>query len=79
VLGIAVVSLTLGIASSVPGGLGVFESSVLLLMDPAPALAAPTVGALVAFRALYYLAPLVLGALTLGIVELWRRKRAQSR
>jgi uncharacterized membrane protein YbhN (UPF0104 family) len=75
VLGIAVVSLTLGIASSVPGGLGVFESSVLLLMAPAPALAAATVGALVAFRALYYLAPLLLGLLALGAVEIWRRGR----
>jgi uncharacterized membrane protein YbhN (UPF0104 family) len=80
VLGIAVVSLTVGIASSVPGGLGVFESSVLLLMDPAPSLAAPALGALLAFRALYYLAPLLLGLLTLGLVELWRRKRrGQSR
>lgn len=78
VLGIAVVSLTLGIASSVPGGLGVFESSVLLLMAPSAALAAPTVGALLAFRALYYLLPLLLGLVTLGVVELWRRKR-QSR
>jgi uncharacterized membrane protein YbhN (UPF0104 family) len=75
VLGIAVVSLTLGIASSVPGGLGVFESSVLLLMAPPAWLAAPTVGALVAFRALYYLAPLVLGLVALGLVELWRRRR----
>jgi uncharacterized membrane protein YbhN (UPF0104 family) len=79
VLGIAVVSLTLGIASSVPGGLGVFESSVLLLMAPSAALAAPTVGALVAFRALYYLAPLVLGLIALGLVELWRRRRAARR
>jgi len=78
VLGIAVVSLTLGIASSVPGGLGVFESSVLLLMAPSPALAAPTVGALVAFRALYYLLPLVVGLIALGIVELWRRRRARD-
>jgi uncharacterized membrane protein YbhN (UPF0104 family) len=75
VLGIAVVSLTVGIASSVPGGLGVFESSVLLLMAPSAALAAPTLGALLAFRALYYLLPLVLGLITLGIVELWRRRR----
>ena len=60
-----------------PGGLGVFESSVLLLMAPSPALAAPTVGALVAFRALYYLAPLVLGLIALGLVELWRRRRAR--
>ena len=74
VLGVAVVSLTLGIASSVPGGLGVFESSVLVLMGPTPALAA----ALVAFRALYYLAPLVLGLVALGGVEIWRRKRTRS-
>ena len=73
VLSIAVVSLSLGIASSVPGGLGVFESSVLLLMAPSASLAAPAVGALVAFRALYYLLPLALGLIALGIVELWRR------
>ncbi|GAB2176684.1 hypothetical protein [Dongia sp. agr-C8] len=75
VLGIAVVSLTLGIASSVPGGLGVFESSVLLLMAPSASLAAPAVGALLAFRALYYLLPLLLGLVTLGVVELWRRNQ----
>ena len=74
VLGIAVVSLTLGIASSVPGGLGVFESSVLLLMAPASGLAAATVGALVAFRALYYLGPLVLGLVALAGLELFRRR-----
>jgi uncharacterized membrane protein YbhN (UPF0104 family) len=77
VLGIAVVSLTLGIASSVPGGLGVFESSVLLLMAPSPALAAPAVGALLAFRALYYLLPLAVGLIALGVIELWRRRRAR--
>ncbi len=77
-LGIAVVSLTLGIASSVPGGLGIFESSVLLLMAPSIPLAAPTIGALVAFRAIYYLVPLVLGLVALGAVELWRRRRARS-
>jgi uncharacterized membrane protein YbhN (UPF0104 family) len=77
-LGIAVVSLTLGIASSVPGGLGVFESSVLLLMAPSPALAAPTVASLLAFRALYYLAPLVLGLVALGVVELWRRRKTRA-
>jgi uncharacterized membrane protein YbhN (UPF0104 family) len=77
VLGIAVVSLLLGIASSVPGGLGIFESSVLLLMAPPESLAAPTVATLLAFRALYYLAPLVLGLIALGAVELWRRRRVQ--
>jgi uncharacterized membrane protein YbhN (UPF0104 family) len=80
-LGIAVVSLTLGIASSVPGGLGVFETSVLLLTAPPEALAGPTVAALLAFRALYYLLPLVLGLITFGLFELLRRRRirVQSR
>jgi uncharacterized membrane protein YbhN (UPF0104 family) len=32
----------------------------------------------VAFRALYYLVPLVLGLIALGVVELWRRRRAHS-
>jgi uncharacterized membrane protein YbhN (UPF0104 family) len=78
VLGIAVVSLTLGIASSVPGGLGVFESSVLLLMAPPAAEAAPTVGALLAFRALYYIGPLLLGLIGLGGLELFRRRIRRS-
>jgi uncharacterized membrane protein YbhN (UPF0104 family) len=77
VLGIAVVSLTLGIASSVPGGLGIFESSVLLLMAPKEDLVAATFGGLLAFRAIYYWAPLVLGLLTVLVVEaVHRREKA---
>jgi uncharacterized membrane protein YbhN (UPF0104 family) len=74
VLGIAVASLALGIVSSVPGGLGIFESSVLLLLAPANHLTAATFGALLAFRALYYLAPLLLGSLALAALEIWRRR-----
>jgi uncharacterized membrane protein YbhN (UPF0104 family) len=77
VLGIAVVSLTLGIASSVPGGLGIFESSVLLLMAPKDDLVAATFGGLLAFRAIYYWAPLVLGLLLALVVEaVHRREKA---
>lgn len=75
VLGIAVASLVLGVVSAVPGGLGVFESSVLLLLGPTNHLVSVTFGALVAFRALYYLLPLVLGLLSLGALELYRRGR----
>jgi uncharacterized membrane protein YbhN (UPF0104 family) len=75
VLGIALASLLLGIASAVPGGLGVFESSVLLLIAPSNVLASATLGALLAFRALYYLLPLLLGLVALGCLELWRRMR----
>jgi phosphatidylglycerol lysyltransferase len=64
-----------GIASHVPGGLGVFEAVFVLLLGsavPAP----PVVGALVAYRAIYYLAPFAAAVVTLGVSEL-RRRRAR--
>ncbi len=45
-----------GYASQVPGGLGIFESTILLLM--APPNPAPLVGALVLYRLVYYVLPL---------------------
>lgn len=59
-----------GIAAHVPGGLGVIEAVVLSLVPGAQVL-----GALVAFRALYYLLPFVLGAAALGAAELLHRRR----
>ena len=76
-LGIAVASLLLGALSSVPGGLGIFESSVLTLLAPPNWIIAATFGALLAFRAIYYLLPLVLGLIALGCLELWRRARVR--
>jgi phosphatidylglycerol lysyltransferase len=61
-----------GIVSQVPGGLGVFESVLLLLLRPfvhAPAV----IGALVAYRAVYYLAPFVIASVALATFELRRR------
>jgi len=61
--GIFVVAQGLGLASHVPGGLGVFEGTLLVLAGgsvPVEGLA----GALLVFRAIYYLAPL-LGATVL--------------
>jgi len=57
-----------GLVSQVPGGLGVFESCLLFLLTPripAPALFA----ALVAYRLVYYIAPLALAALLLAVRE----------
>ncbi|MEZ6011710.1 MAG: bifunctional lysylphosphatidylglycerol flippase/synthetase MprF [Hyphomonas sp.] len=53
-----------GGVSGLPGGIGVFEAVILLLVPahPAESLAA----SLIAFRAIYYLAPLVLAAAGLG-------------
>jgi uncharacterized membrane protein YbhN (UPF0104 family) len=76
-VGIAIASLLLGILSSVPGGLGIFESSVLTLLAPPNWIIAATFGALLAFRAIYYLLPLLLGLIALGFLELWRRARVR--
>ncbi len=56
--GLFVVAQGLGLASHVPGGLGVFEGTMLVLAGqrlPVTALA----GALLTFRAIYYFAPLL--------------------
>ena len=58
------------IVSHVPGGLGVIEAVILSLVP-----GANVIGALVAFRAVYYLVPFVLGSLTFGVTELLRRQR----
>ncbi len=66
-----------GVASQVPGGLGVLEASILyLLVHLAPGLPVPRiVGALLAFRGIYYFAPLIVASLMLGTYETRLRHR----
>ena len=80
-LSIFVAALALGLLSHVPGSLGVFEGAVVLLVEPAPEQAAGLFGALIAFRAIYYILPLLLGALGFALVEFvrWLRALAASR
>ncbi|MEZ5954030.1 MAG: bifunctional lysylphosphatidylglycerol flippase/synthetase MprF [Hyphomonas sp.] len=54
-----------GGVSGLPGGIGVFEAVILLLVPGAPIEA--LVASLIAFRAVYYLLPLVLAAAGLGL------------
>jgi glycosyltransferase 2 family protein len=54
----------------VPGGLGVIEAVILSLVP-----GANVIGALLAFRAVYYLIPFGLGSLIFGVSELLRRQR----
>jgi phosphatidylglycerol lysyltransferase len=70
--GIYAVAIVGGIASQVPGGLGVFEAILLLALPqlPAPQL----LGALLAYRGVYYLAPLTAAALALAAQELSRQR-----
>ncbi len=55
-----------------PGSLGVFESAVVLLLQPTEAQTLPLIGSLLAFRAVYYLLPLTCGVVVLAISELHR-------
>ncbi len=63
-----VVATAAGLVSNVPGGLGVFESVLLLALGGA---VTPTqlVTALVAYRFVYYLAPLTAAAVLLAVLE----------
>ncbi len=73
ILGVFLVAQIAGLLSQIPGGLGVFESLALLLLhDRLPA--ADLLGALLAYRLIYYLLPLTLAAISLGGYELRHQK-----
>jgi len=63
------VALLAGLVSHVPGGLGVFESIMLLMLTPE--VSAPTVlGALLAYRGIFHLVPLVVAGLAFTLYEI---------
>lgn len=67
-----------GLVSHVPGGLGVFETTLALLLSPAVP-ASALVPALLAYRAIYYIGPLIVAALMLaGFEAAVRRERAAA-
>ena len=63
-LGVYAAAVIAGIVSHVPGGVGVFEAVILLTLPDVPADA--LLGSLLAYRAVYYLVPLVFGTLLFG-------------
>jgi phosphatidylglycerol lysyltransferase len=73
-LAVFILAQVAGIVSQMPGGLGVFETVMVLLLSPL--LRAPDmVAALMAFRFIYYLAPLALATGVLGANELARKRK----
>ncbi len=60
-----------GLVSQVPGGLGVFET-VFLLLSPPGLTTSQIAGALLLYRGIYYLLPLIIAAVLLGSYELAR-------
>ncbi|MEO7964525.1 MAG: lysylphosphatidylglycerol synthase domain-containing protein, partial [Gemmatimonadaceae bacterium] len=70
-IGFFVIAQIAGLVSHVPGGLGVFETVMLVLLRPyAPP--AEVMAALLAFRGVYYLLPLAMATLTFGVHETMR-------
>ncbi|GGK25283.1 membrane protein [Salinarimonas ramus] len=73
-LAVYVVAVMLGIASHAPGGLGVFEATILIALSHLPR--EQVLGALMLFRICYYFLPFVLALALLGAYEITRRLKA---
>ena len=70
-VGIYVLAMLTGAVSHVPGGIGVFEAMLLLLLPGADK--GSLLASMLAFRGLYYLMPLLTMGVVNGIYELGRR------
>lgn len=69
-LAVFAVAMMVGVASHVPGGIGVFESVVIAAL-PASVPVNDAVTALLLFRLIYFLLPFVLALLLLSLTEVW--------
>ena len=77
-LGAFLGSQLLGLASHIPGGVGVFEGLMVLLLKPfVPS--TTLLPALIAYRAVYYLLPLSVAAIALVADELHQRRSQAAR
>ncbi len=73
-LAVYIFAVMLGVASHAPGGLGVFEATILLALSSYPR--EPVLGALLLYRLCYYLVPFVVALAFLGGYEVRNRIRA---
>jgi phosphatidylglycerol lysyltransferase len=73
VLSAFVAAQILGLAAHVPGGVGIFEGVIVLLLKPYMT-SMQLAPALVAYRAIYYLAPLCVALVVLAVAEIRERR-----
>ncbi|MFO1188114.1 MAG: phosphatidylglycerol lysyltransferase domain-containing protein [Alphaproteobacteria bacterium] len=66
-----------GILSHVPGGIGVIEATFLLLLPQIPQ--GPMLASILAFRVIYLIFPLFVGAMLLGMFEVAQQRHAMQR
>lgn len=73
--GAYVIAMVAGLISTVPGGLGVFETVLIFFLKPF--MSNPEIlGTILAFRLIYYILPLLIALFALGRFELRQRRRA---
>lgn len=77
-LGIYLASYAVGIAASVPGGLGVFDGAILLGLQPYMP-ASEVIGALLVFRLYYYIIPLFIAGTLFAGFEIGQRRAVLQR
>ena len=73
-IGIYLIAQLAGLVSQVPGGLGIFEAVILIFLSPLIP-ASSIIGSLVIYRLTYYILPLLIAAIILGIEEIIQRKQ----
>ncbi|MEJ0039051.1 MAG: bifunctional lysylphosphatidylglycerol flippase/synthetase MprF [Gammaproteobacteria bacterium] len=76
-LGVYAAAVTAGIISHVPGGIGVFETVIILAIPQVPA--SQLLGSMLVYRGVYYLVPLAVAALLFGLKELEARRSSIAR
>ena len=67
----------LGIASHAPGGIGVFEATILVALPGIPREA--LLGSVLLYRCCYYILPFIVAIWLLGLREIWLRSRRLKR
>jgi uncharacterized membrane protein YbhN (UPF0104 family) len=77
-LSLSLLAQVSGLVSQVPGGLGVLETVLLLLLSPTLP-AASVAASLVAYRAMYYLPPLSVATVLLAVHEVLRKTQEVRR
>ena len=77
-LGLFLVAILLGMASHVPGGVGVFEGLMVLLLKPYLS-SGQLLPALVVFRCVYYLVPLAIALIGLVADDVLQRRNQLAR
>lgn len=76
-LGVYAAAVTAGIISHVPGGIGVFETVIIVAIPQVPA--SQLLGSMLIYRGVYYLVPLAVAALLFGVKELEARRSSIAR